>query len=89
MAGVVNAELRRAGRVVDVSGNPVAGALVTIVRASVPMPEIAIVADSEGRFSLFLPAGRFTIRAHTATRGWGETEASGSPATDVILITIS
>jgi hypothetical protein len=52
------------GRVVDARGDPVPDALVTIVEGTVPMPEIALLVDADGRFRLRLPAGRFTLRAH-------------------------
>ena len=60
------------GRVIDAGGAPVAGARVTIVESPAPMPEMAMVTDEEGRFSLFLPAGRFLLHAD------GDEGASGT-----------
>ena len=60
------------GRVVDAAGRPVPGARVTIVDSPSPMPEMAILADGEGRFSLFLPPGRFVLRADGAEGEAGE-----------------
>jgi hypothetical protein len=62
-----------AGRVVDARGAPAADALVTVVAGSVPVPEIALLVDADGRFALRLPDGRFTLRAHGAA-GSGEAE---------------
>jgi hypothetical protein len=56
--------IRCRGRVVDADGVPVAHARVTIVAASVPMPEIALLTGSRGNFELALPQGRFRLRAH-------------------------
>jgi hypothetical protein len=65
----------------------VPGALVTIVESTVPMPEIALVCDERGRFSLRLPPGRFKLRAHGGG-GSGDAEAEGAPSGDEILIVI-
>jgi hypothetical protein len=64
MAETTKGLVEHNGRVVDASGAPVPNALVTIVESTVPMPEIALMADQDGRFSLRLPPGRFTLRAH-------------------------
>jgi Carboxypeptidase regulatory-like domain len=77
----------RSGRVVDAGGAPVPDALVTIVESTVPMPEIALMCDADGRFSLRLPPGRFRLRAHGAG-GTGEVEVEGAPAGDEIVIVI-
>jgi hypothetical protein len=50
------------------------------------MPEIALVADGEGRFSLRLPPGVFTLRAHAEVRT-GEV-AVQAPADDEIVLTV-
>jgi hypothetical protein len=74
------------GRVVDAAGAPVPEALVSIVAGTVPMPEIALMADAEGRFGLRLPAGRFTLRAH-GPGGSGEAEVV-RPGDDDVVITV-
>jgi hypothetical protein len=73
-----------AGRVVDAAGAPVPEALVSIVAGTVPMPEIALMADAEGRFALRLPAGRFTLRAH-GPGGSGEAEVAPPSAAEVVI----
>jgi hypothetical protein len=75
----------RSGRVVDVTGAPVPDALVAIVASTVPMPEIALLSDTAGRFAVRLPPGRFTLRAHGAG-GTGEVEVDGAPTDHEILI---
>ena len=54
----------RFGRVVDAGGAPIPNAPIVIVAGSVPMPEIALLSDQDGRFSLRLPPGTFRLRAH-------------------------
>jgi hypothetical protein len=79
--------VERKGRVVDASGQPVPDALVTIVESTVPMPEIALMCDAGGRFSLRLPPGRFRFRAHGGG-GSGDADVEGPPADDEIVIAI-
>lgn len=58
-AGVVRGEVR------GPDGTPVAGARVVVTASPVPVPEIAAVTDTEGRFALSAPApGRYTLTAH-------------------------
>lgn len=47
----------------DARGAPVAGALIAVAHGSAPTPEIGIRSNSEGRFKIALPPGRFTIGA--------------------------
>lgn len=73
------------GRVVDGDGDPVPDALVAIVAGSVPMPEIALLCGGDGRFSVRLPPGRFTLRAHGAP-GTGEAEVESPTAGEVRIV---
>lgn len=68
----------------DESGAPVPGAIVSIVKSSVPMPEIALVANDGGRVGMRLPSGRFTLRAHGAG-GSGETEVTDEPTFRIVI----
>ena len=77
----------RAGRVVDANGAPVPRARIVIIAGSVPMPEIAMQSDDDGRFSLWLPRGVFTLRAHGPT-GTGEVEVENNSVDSEIVITI-
>ena len=78
---------RRFGRVVDAAGRPVPHAHVVITAGSVPMPEIALLSDEAGRFSVRLPPGAFTLRAH-GPPGTGEAEVEEGPADREIVITV-
>lgn len=76
------------GRVVDADGVPVARARVTIVAASVPMPEIALLTGSNGDFELALPEGRFRLRAHGPRGEIGEAEVGvegGAALGDLVI----
>jgi len=78
----------RHGRVVDASGAAVPDALIAIIARSVPIPEIALRTDAEGRFMLRLPPGRFTLRAHSPDGGTGEAEIVEPSTVEDIVITI-
>ena len=69
-----------AGVVVDASGRPVPDATVTVVESTSPVPELALLTDDAGRFSLRLPSGRFTLEAHgpNDTKGRQTVEVSGA-----------
>ena len=82
-----DAPVHRPGRVVNRNGAPVPDALVSIVESTVPMPEVALVGDADGRFALSLPPGRFTLRAHAAA-GTGQVDVEGTPTEHEIVIVI-
>jgi hypothetical protein len=84
----VSDSTERRGRVVDVNGSPVPSATIVIVASTVPMPEIAIVSDAQGRFTLNLPPGRFTLRAHSPDGAVGESDVEGASTTGDIAIII-
>ncbi len=56
---------RLEGRVIDEAGRPVEGALVAVIEASAPVPEIALVTDEDGRFALGVRPGRYRLQATT------------------------
>jgi hypothetical protein len=76
----------REGRVLDAEGRPVPGALVTVVSGTVPVPEIALIADNEGRVRLRLADGHYRLRAISPTGQSGEGEVSGADTNFVITI---
>jgi hypothetical protein len=73
------------GLVLSDTDEPVAGALLEIVEASVPLPEIGLTTDGEGRFSINLPDGTFRLRAHRG-RHRGEATLDVPGARDVRII---
>jgi hypothetical protein len=84
----MNGPLERQGQVLDTSGAPVPGARIVIVASTVPMPEIALLSDEQGRFALRLPPGHFTLRAHGPSGATGEAKVDGAPSADNIVITL-
>lgn len=74
----------RRGRVVDSHGNPVGGALVSVVWGSVPMPEIGRRTDSTGAFQVGLPPGRFRLEAVAATAS-GQVEVEGGEGEEIVI----
>lgn len=75
------------GVVVDGADAPVPGAYLVVVEASVPLPEIALVADAQGGFAINLPEGTFRLRAEHDGRA-GEIRVT-VPATDAVRIQVS
>ncbi|WP_139263807.1 carboxypeptidase regulatory-like domain-containing protein [Geodermatophilus africanus] len=75
----------RIGRVVDADGDVVPNALVAVVAAAVPMPEIGLRCDDQGRFFLRLPPGSVTLRAHSR-QGNGEVEIQGQSADEILIV---
>lgn len=76
------------GQVVNAQGVPVAGAKIAIIVGAAPMPEIALLSDDQGRFSLRLPPGRFVLRAHGPDGATGEAPIEAGPNNREIVITI-
>ena len=61
------------GLVLDAQGHPVAGARVSWALAPVPVPEVALLTDAGGRFTLTAPAlGRYTLRCDSDHQGHAE-----------------
>ena len=58
----------------DRRGRALGSAAVVIVGSSVAVPEIAILTDEAGGFTMRLPSGRYVLRAH-GPDGSGEVEA--------------
>ncbi len=74
------------GRVVNADGRPVPEAIVMIPAGSVPVPEIALIADANGGFVVRLPPGRFLFRA-VSPEGSGEIQLDAVQATAFEIIT--
>ena len=73
----------RRGRVVDTSGQPVAGALVSVVWGTAPTPEIGRRTDQAGAFQVALPDGRFRLRAKVPDGRSGEVEVQGGAGGEI------
>ena len=82
-------ERERSGQILDDQDRPVSGALVTVVSGTVPVPEIALVADNEGRVKFRLPDGRYRLRAVSAKGQSGEGDLTGEDTNFVITIRAS
>lgn len=75
-----------AGTVVDARGRPVHGARVFLVRAPVPVPDIAALTDAEGRFSLGAPApGTYAVGAAGDGGSVEERVEVGAEGAEVVL----
>ena len=62
------------GRITDRHGRPVADATLSIVRATAPVPDIAMMTDRRGRFYLdHLAPGRYRLRVSVGDGGQGRT----------------
>jgi hypothetical protein len=71
--------------VLDAGGRPVAEAFVSVVEATVPVPEIALVTEADGTFQIGLPPGRFRLRATTADGRAGDVEVSGESDEEMVI----
>jgi hypothetical protein len=66
-------------RIVEADSRPIAAAMLSVVRSSVPFPEIALLSDDQGVVEICLPPGQFTLRAQSPDGRTGEVTMS-SPA---------
>ena len=61
------------GLVLDARGHPVAGARVSWGKAPVPVPEVALLTDAGGHFTLAAPAlCHYTLRCDSDQQGSAE-----------------
>ena len=70
------------GVVLNARGQPVAGARVSWVQAPVAMPDVSLLTDSDGRFTLAAPVpGRYTLRCDSDHQGSAQQvlQARGQP----------
>ena len=77
------------GRVVGRGGAPISGALVAVASGTAPTPEIAIRTNSEGRFRIALPKGRFAIDARAPDGAAGHTEVTVADEEQTIEIAVA
>jgi hypothetical protein len=76
---------RRAGRVLDASGQRVPGAIVAVVSGTGPTPEIGIRTGPDGQFVVALPPGTFQLEARTPSGGVGRLEVEGGPGEEIVI----
>lgn len=74
----------RRGVVVDAGGNPVDDAFVSIVWATVAMPDVARRTDATGGFQVGLPPGRFRLEAVAGERV-GQVEVDGGEGAVIVI----
>lgn len=72
-------------RIVDENGRPAGGASLAVTRSTVPFPEIALLADDDGRLELRLPDGDFTFAAHDSAGRSGEVTVAGARGGEVVV----
>lgn len=81
----LNARRLREGRVIDAAGNPVSGALVSVVWGTAPTPEIGRRTNESGAFHVGLPQGRFRVQAVAPSGGSGTAEVDGSEGGEIVI----
>jgi protocatechuate 3,4-dioxygenase beta subunit len=71
------------GRVLDARGRPVAGARIAWVSGPLALPDVALLTDAQGRFTLAAPQpGRYELRADSDTgSATAVVLAAGAPLT--------
>ena len=72
------------GRVVDAHGQPVAQARVGWADGPVALPDVMLLSDAQGRFTLAAPApGHYTLQCHSDAHGQARlaVQAAGQPLT--------
>lgn len=76
----------RRGRVVDSEGRGVAGALVSVVWGTVPMPEIGRRTGDDGTFHVGLPPGKFRLQAVTESGLIADVEVDGGEGGEIVIL---
>lgn len=61
-------------RVLNSDGTAAANAMVAVPFWSVPVPEMAFIADASGTVRLMLPEGQFTVEAYAQNGAHGEAD---------------
>ena len=74
----------RKGRVIDMSGQPVVGALVSVVWGTAPTRDIGRRTNDEGAFQIGLGPGRYRIQA-VKSDSEGEVEVEGGEGEEIII----
>lgn len=69
----------------DVDGQPVCGALVSVVWGTAPTPEIGRRTGEDGAFQVGLPPGQFRIRAVVVSGSAGEVLVEGGEGGEIVI----
>jgi protocatechuate 3,4-dioxygenase beta subunit len=78
-----------AGRVVDVHGAPVPSARVMFVESPLPVPDIAALSGTDGRFVLDAPVpGRYVIQAVTDVHPPAHAEVDVGPDDQLVEVDV-
>jgi hypothetical protein len=75
----------RRGKVLDVSGHPVAGAFVSVTWGTGPTPDIARKTGDDGVFQVGLSPGKFRLRATASESRSGEVEVDGGEGDEIVI----
>ena len=82
MAGAASTVVQ--GRAIDAKGRPVAGARVGWASGPVDLPDVMLLTDAKGRFTIAAPVpGDYTLRCDTDRAGSASLalQAAGKPLT--------
>jgi len=77
------------GRVRHENGETGSGVIVAVTRGTAPTPEIGIRCDSEGRFRIALPPGRFEIEARAPNGELGTVSIETNGEVQVVEIVLN
>ena len=78
------------GTVFDAAGRPVARARVYVKTSPVPVPDVSILADAQGRFRLNVPsAGNYEIGASSDAFGSGAVVVTVGPQDSSVQIKLA
>ena len=70
------------GTVLDAAGKPVAGARVYVTQAPGPVPDVAVLSDAAGRFTLAAArAGRYEVACSSDALGGASVQVTVGSAT--------
>jgi len=80
-----NRRILRRGRVIDATGRPIAGALVSIVWGTLPTTDIARRTNDEGVFQVGIEPGRYRLQA-VKSDVISEVEVEGGEGGEIIIV---
>jgi hypothetical protein len=72
-------------RIVDAQGQAVSDGTLSVVRSTVPFPEVALIPDEQGIVEVRLPDGTFTFRAVGPGGSTGEVTVESQAAANTVV----